>query len=99
MQLRRLIVTVDVHSRDGRPRGRRGWWYLQGHSMLSTMVSVQSVEHHLRPNDRQHQNEREVLITRRYGGSWTHCKAFRVLYCRVCLQVVVRVNDPGLEVG
>ena len=31
--------------------------------MLSNMVRVQSVEHHLLPNDRQHQNERQAGIT------------------------------------
>ena len=50
----------------------------------------QSVEHHLRKNDRQHKNEREVLITERGEDYWTYCKSFRDLYCRVWLQVVVR---------
>ena len=89
MQLHRLIVTVYVHSRDDRLTGRRARWYLQFHSMLSKMVRMSSVEHHLRPNDRQHQNEREVLITHRGEGYWTYYKSFRVLYCRVCMQVGV----------
>ena len=50
MQLRRSIMTV--HERNDRPTGRRGYWYSRGNSMLSKMGTVQSVEHHLRPNDR-----------------------------------------------
>ena len=69
--------------------------------MLSIMVRVQSVEHHLRPNDRQHQNEREVLITQRGEGYCKYCKFFCSLYCPVCLQVVVngQVHESQLEAG
>src|SRR5258706_8920832 len=52
MQLCRSIMMVL--ERNHPSTGRRSCWYSQGHSMLSKMRRVPSVEHHLRPNDRYH---------------------------------------------
>ena len=70
--------------------------------MLSNMVRVQSVEHHLLPNDRQHQNERQAGITQRGEGYWTYCTTFRIYGIEFAckrLSEVRSIHESRLEAG